>query len=753
MNDIENDSKVVEKKHINFFDTLLYSIPYVLYYFLSLVYYELILYLAVNGNLHGYSLWITVFSLPPALLLSVLNGWFRKRRVNRLISVLILLPITVYYIVNLVYYGIFGSLLSLQLVGMGGQAIANFGKGIWGVVFNSIHWIILFLAPNIAGLIWIFVGKRSGKRTGHLSRLVLGFSTMIVWTLLVLLLPIGGTGELTAYYAYHSSDIDFDTATQRLGLMTNNVIELKNITVFSLKGDKQGDVPARETISDQTVPINIDELFGTTVPPVSSVFPETKNPDDSDESSAGISTGTNDTGGSDSSEYGTDPIVPPAPKNDPHVLPGMNFEAMVSKSSNKDIIEICNYLKNVSPTNRNDYTGLFKDYNLVYICAESFSPFAINEKVTPTLYRMTKGGIILNNYYTCFKNTTTNGEFAFLTGIWPDVSRYALKGTDVGSMPQSANKFMPTAFGNVFNTTGIQSLGYHNYKGSYYSRDKSWPNFGFSCKFMNAGLTITKWYWPSSDNQMTSQALNDLISKDRFISYFMTFSGHGPYDSTNIICKKNFEVTKNLLGPTTLPEQCIYYLAGEYEFDLALKTLIDGLSAAGKLDKTVFVITGDHAPYYLSSASIKAFLGRSYDTNIEYYKSTCIIWNSQMEDNPIVVNTPCCQIDILPTIYNLFDVDYDSRLFAGQDIFSSTTHMAILYNKNFITDRVKYNNSTGKATWLMDTTGIPADTLNAYIDACKTIVSQRYNVSLKMMDTDFYRFAFEQAKIIAGDGN
>ena len=124
-----------------------------------------------------------------------------------------------------------------------------------------------------------------------------------------------------------------------------------------------------------------------------------------------------------------------------------------------------------------------------------------------------------------------------------------------------------------------------------------------------------------------------------------------------------------------------------------------------------------------------------------------------MEDNPIVVNTPCCQIDILPTIYNLFDVDYDSRLFAGQDIFSSTTHMAILYNKNFITDRVKYNNSTGKATWLMDTTGIPADTLNAYIDACKTIVSQRYNVSLKMMDTDFYRFAFEQAKIIAGDGN
>jgi hypothetical protein len=43
----------------------------------------------------------------------------------------------------------------------------------------------------------------------------------------------------------------------------------------------------------------------------------------------------------------------------------------------------------------------------VYICAESFSPFAINEKVTPTLYRMTKGGIILNNYYTCFKNTDT----------------------------------------------------------------------------------------------------------------------------------------------------------------------------------------------------------------------------------------------------------------------------------------------------------------------------------------------------------
>ena len=47
----------------------------------------------------------------------------------------------------------------------------------------------------------------------------------------------------------------------------------------------------------------------------------------------------------------------------------------------------------------NEYTGMFADYNLIYICAEGFSTYAIDPDVTPTLYKMSHNGIILNNYY------------------------------------------------------------------------------------------------------------------------------------------------------------------------------------------------------------------------------------------------------------------------------------------------------------------------------------------------------------------
>ena len=37
-----------------------------------------------------------------------------------------------------------------------------------------------------------------------------------------------------------------------------------------------------------------------------------------------------------------------------------------------------------------------------------------------------------------------------------------------------------------------------------------------------------------------------------------------------------------------------------------------------------------------------------------------------------VIDTPMSTLDILPTISNLFELPYDSRLLMGRDIFSDT---------------------------------------------------------------------------------
>ena len=53
----------------------------------------------------------------------------------------------------------------------------------------------------------------------------------------------------------------------------------------------------------------------------------------------------------------------------------------------------------LTPTNRNEYTGMFKGYNLIYLTAEGFSTYAVREDLTPTLYKMLNSSFIFNNYY------------------------------------------------------------------------------------------------------------------------------------------------------------------------------------------------------------------------------------------------------------------------------------------------------------------------------------------------------------------
>ena len=81
------------------------------------------------------------------------------------------------------------------------------------------------------------------------------------------------------------------------------------------------------------------------------------------------------------------------------------------------------YLAQVVPTRKNNYTGLLQDYNLITICAESFCPWFISEELTPTLYKLSHTGIIFDNYYGTFQSVTTNGEYTMCMGLYPDMSR------------------------------------------------------------------------------------------------------------------------------------------------------------------------------------------------------------------------------------------------------------------------------------------------------------------------------------------
>ena len=81
----------------------------------------------------------------------------------------------------------------------------------------------------------------------------------------------------------------------------------------------------------------------------------------------------------------------------------------------------------------------------------------------------------------------------------------------------------------------------------------------------------------------------------------------------------------------------------------------------------------------------------------DVYHSTFILWCADMEE-PVVVEKPCSSLDILPTLSNLFGLEYDSRLLMGRDALSDAPALVVLSDRSFITDLGRYDSETDTFT-------------------------------------------------------
>ena len=396
---------------------------------------------------------------------------------------------------------------------------------------------------------------------------------------------------------------------------------------------------------------------------------------------------------------------------------------------------INDYCAQLTGTNKNEYTGMLKDYNLILICAESFSTGAIHPEVTPTLYKLANEGILFNNYYNSFPNTTTDGEYALLQGLWPDSTR----DKTASSFFASRHSYIPFALGNVFREQAdVASWGYHNYVGDYYGRNESHPNLGYTMKFSKDGMTFTN-NWPSSDLEMMEQSVDDYIGQEQFNVYYMTFSGHYKYEtSSNLIAKQNWDVVKDL--PYT-NKTVKAYLSCHVELDKALAYLMERLEEAGVADRTAIVLAGDHYPYGLADDAYSELIGYEIDS-FSKYKSSLIFWAGGLEEN-IVVDEYCCNVDVLPTILNLWGFEYDSRMLAGRDVFADGTHTAVLIDKSWLTDKVWFNANTGEIRYLVDESEVPEN----YIENMNLRIATQFAISSDILNKAYYNFVFDKGEI------
>ena len=404
----------------------------------------------------------------------------------------------------------------------------------------------------------------------------------------------------------------------------------------------------------------------------------------------------------------------------------ITFTASDTTAKNNKIIT--DYLATVSATAKNEYTGIAEGYNVVTICAEAFNPLVIDPEMTPTLYKLANSGFVFNNFYNSFRNTTTNGEYAFCMGLLPDFSHNKIE----SCFNESADNYLPFCLGNALGEQGYETYAYHNYYGSFYDRYITHPNMGYEFKSVGMGLNLAASN-PYSDHDMMKESMKDFIrSKKPFHAYYMTYSGHYQYDWTNDMSAKHRDKVTHL--PYSEPVQA--YIACNLEVEYALQALMKELEAAGKADNTMIVLTADHYPYGLTDEDFNELAGREVDPAFECYRNSFICYVPGME--AVQVDEYCSSIDILPTVLNLLGVDYDSRLLAGKDVLSDAPHLALLYDRSFITKDFRYNANNGEVIPHDPSITIEKDTLQNYLN----YVSNIFTLSSAILTNDYYGFIY-----------
>lgn len=428
----------------------------------------------------------------------------------------------------------------------------------------------------------------------------------------------------------------------------------------------------------------------------------------------------------------------------------LDQETLLSLADNKKQNWLAEYIINDPPTMTNEYTGIFEGYNLIFLTAEGFSPYAVREDKTPTLYHLIHTGFVFNNYYVpLWQTSTSDGEYVNNTGLIPDGQF---------SMRKSASNAMPYTMAGFFNRTGIQSRAYHNNSLSYYDRHVTHPNLGYLFKACNLGDLDEAQYgqyvfemetskrWPPSDYQMMISTMPEYVNDERFYTYYMTVSGHMNY---NFKGNSMSALNKDAVADLDMSENARAYIACHIELDKALEYILEQLKEAGQLEKTVIVMSADHYPYAMTSEQYEELAGKSLSGGKDLFRNNLILWNVQFEENPVVIDKPCCSVDILPTLLNLFGFEFDSRMYAGRDIFSTDEGLVIFNDRSFVTDGVIYNRKTKETIWLKDGEGnliVPQDQQEAYLAQKQQLVKDRYQFSAYILQENYYQDV-EEARI------
>lgn len=328
------------------------------------------------------------------------------------------------------------------------------------------------------------------------------------------------------------------------------------------------------------------------------------------------------------------------------------------------------------------YTGKYKDKNLILLQLEGTDNWLITEKDTPTLYNMMNNSINFTNHYSYYNGggSTFNSEFAVNTGFITPLS--------YTQNAYTFNKnYFPYSLANLFKASDYSVNAFHMNDSEYYSRGTNYKNWGYENYY---GLKDLGTYKDDSYTLDRELILNEtfqekMFNSEKFVDYIITYSGHLPFTTEKGVCKKLViedilaeekleELPKDYILPEMTEEDCARRQAKETDYMVEL--LLNTLQEKGLIENTVIVVFTDHYLYTLSDQTI---LDKYKETsNNLINKTPFFIWDNRETKKKITSVTS--QLNIMPTLLNLFGLEYHPNYYIGEDALNNNYHGIVFFS-------------------------------------------------------------------------
>ena len=282
----------------------------------------------------------------------------------------------------------------------------------------------------------------------------------------------------------------------------------------------------------------------------------------------------------------------------------------------------------------------------------------------PFLYQMSKEGWYLRNHYTA-ANISNKAIFSLLSGlhdffnretfgIRPDAqvpSLYNFLGGSHDSFlvtPSPITWYFPTAF---IKNSGLPEI--HSFEDLNLKIKEEYHSLGH---YIGRDEVQTVDFFIQRINQ----------AKEPFLGIYLSFAAHLPY----------FDYGREYRIREEDGRAINRYYNNLNLLDHMIKRMVDNLNERGLLERTIFVIVGDHG---------QAF-GQHHPDNFMHYRYS---YNENLEApavlyqpalfKPTVFDAPTSHVDLLPTLLDAMRVPYDPALFDGESLFQNRLKRKYLF--------------------------------------------------------------------------